>query len=158
MFYIQSQQCVGCGACVDACPVGAIQLIDGQARINQDKCEQCEICLSVCPENAIVAILDEEPVSGTRSFDLIKPKPAAVQPAQSTSSLTPWVGAALAFIGREIVPRLAVSLLEVWDRRTRQPASSSGAVSSSLYKSCDTPVISNDQRGRRRRQRRRGLW
>jgi hypothetical protein len=102
--------------------------------------------------------LDEEPDSDAWGFDLVRPKPAAVQPAQSTSSITSWVGAVLAFIGREVVPRLAVSLLDVWDRRTRQLASSSSAVSSSPYKSYDTSVISNDQRGRRHRQRRRGLW
>jgi hypothetical protein len=28
-----------------------------------------------------------------------------------------WLGPALAYVGREIVPRLAASLLDAWDRR-----------------------------------------
>ena len=158
MIYVQSQQCVGCGACIDVCQEGAIQLINGLAKINQDKCRQCEICLSVCPVNAIVAILDKEPVSDTLSFVPVQPQPAAVQSAHSTSSIVPWVGTVLAFVGREILPRLAVSLLEVWDRRTRQPTLPSGAVSSSSNNSDETFVPLGVNRGRRHRQRRRGLW
>jgi NAD-dependent dihydropyrimidine dehydrogenase PreA subunit len=157
MIYIQSQQCVGCGACVDACQVGAIQLVNGVAEINQDKCQQCEICLTVCPENAIVAVLDEEPVSDTRSFDLMQPERTAVQLTHSTSSIAPWVGAALAFIGREIMPRLAVSLLDIWDRRTTQPTSPSGAILSSAQKNNETPLSFRNNGGHRHRRRRRGL-
>ena len=158
MIYIQSQQCVGCGECVDVCQEGAIQLINGLAKINQDKCRQCEACLALCPVNAIVAILDTEPVCVSRSSVPVQPQPAAVQFTHSTSSIVPWVGTALAFVGREILPRLAVSLLEVWDRRTRQPTSQSVLVSSSSNNSDETFVPLGVNRGRRHRQRRRGLW
>ena len=158
MIYIQSQQCIGCGACIEVCPEGAIQLNNGLATINQDKCRQCEVCLTVCPQKAIVAILEKEPVSDTFSFVPVQPQPAAVQYARPTSSIVPWVGTALAFVGREILPRLAVSLLEVWDRRSRQPTSLSDAPPSASSNSSATHVAVGDYRGRKRRQRRRGQW
>lgn len=47
--------CVGCGSCVDYCPVGAITLVDGQASIDQDECVECGVCLraEVCPVEAL---------------------------------------------------------------------------------------------------------
>jgi len=43
----------GCGACVEACPVGAISIQDGQARIDADKCVGCGVCEGACPAKAI---------------------------------------------------------------------------------------------------------
>jgi len=45
--------CTGCGACVGACPVGAITLVDGVAVVS-DACIVCSACVSECPEEAIV--------------------------------------------------------------------------------------------------------
>ncbi len=157
MIYIQNQQCVGCGACIDACPVGAIQLINGLAVIDQEKCQQCEVCLAVCPNNAIVAVLDQEPVSVIPSLVPMQSQPAAVQYARPTASITPWVSAALVFVGREIIPRVAVTLLEAWDRRARKPTPQ-GTMPSASPNSYVTPVASGGNRERKHRQRRRGQW
>ena len=46
------QECMGCGTCVDVCHVGAISLVDGQARI-LDRCKGCGLCVSACPSGAI---------------------------------------------------------------------------------------------------------
>lgn len=54
MLHVDSEQCRGCGACANVCPVGAIQMIDHVAVINQDTCRQCQMCVSACPVNAIV--------------------------------------------------------------------------------------------------------
>lgn len=160
MIYIQSQQCVGCGTCVDTCPEGAIQLVNGVAAINQDKCQQCEVCLTVCPNNAIVAILDLEPVSDAPGFVPVPSRPAAVQHSSPASSIMPLIGTALAFVSREILPRVAVSLLEMWDNRTRtrQPTALSSAAPSAASNSRATPVTVIGNRGRKNRQRRRGRW
>ena len=32
--WVEVARCTGCGACVDACPVGAMALIDGKARVD----------------------------------------------------------------------------------------------------------------------------
>lgn len=156
MIYIQSQQCEGCGACMDVCPVGAIHLINQIATIDYDKCQNCEVCVTACSNNAIVAILEQEPVSDIPSLIPVPSQPAVVQYASPKASIMPWVGTALAFVGREILPRVAVSLLEAWDHRTRQPTSLSGMVPSASPNSNATPVTVGDHRGRKHRQRRRG--
>jgi len=45
--------CNGDGACIEACTNGAITIIAGKARINQDKCLLCGYCTEVCPQLAI---------------------------------------------------------------------------------------------------------
>lgn len=51
---IDKETCVGCGACVGACPVNAISFDgDGKAEINLDICIQCGTCVGTCPVNAI---------------------------------------------------------------------------------------------------------
>jgi ferredoxin len=45
-------RCNGCGACVDACPFGAIA-VDGSARIDPGKCMGCGACRRSCPVDAL---------------------------------------------------------------------------------------------------------
>jgi NAD-dependent dihydropyrimidine dehydrogenase PreA subunit len=54
---IDEQKCTGCGLCIPNCPEGAIQLIDGKARMVSDlMCDGLGACLGHCPEGAITAI------------------------------------------------------------------------------------------------------
>ncbi|MBI5685070.1 MAG: 4Fe-4S binding protein [Verrucomicrobia bacterium] len=51
---IDGQKCNGCGDCIPACPEGAIQLIDGKARLISDLCcDGLGACLGHCPQGAI---------------------------------------------------------------------------------------------------------
>ena len=52
-YFINHDQCVGCGACSDVCPTGCIALTNGYAVINQDSCIQCGCCENECPTGAI---------------------------------------------------------------------------------------------------------
>lgn len=55
MIVVDKDTCVGCGACVDECPVEAITLVDDKAVINADECTECETCVEACPAEAISA-------------------------------------------------------------------------------------------------------
>ena len=50
---IDGGKCTGCGACVDACPVDAIKLVDGKAVVDEDTCIDCGTCVDECPVEAI---------------------------------------------------------------------------------------------------------
>ena len=54
MPWVNEDLCVGCGVCVDDCPVGAITLKDDQkAIINENECIRCGRCHDVCPQEAV---------------------------------------------------------------------------------------------------------
>lgn len=51
---IDEDKCIGCGACADACHEGAIEMIDGKARLTrEDYCDGLGDCLPACPTDAI---------------------------------------------------------------------------------------------------------
>ena len=53
MPWINKDGCVGCGICVEKCPVNAITMEDEKAKIDMEKCIHCGTCHSVCPEEAV---------------------------------------------------------------------------------------------------------
>ncbi len=50
---VNQEKCVGCEACVGACPVEAIKMDNGKAKVDADKCVDCGSCVSTCPNEAI---------------------------------------------------------------------------------------------------------
>ncbi len=50
---VKESECIGCGTCVEKCPMEAIDLIDAVAIINENKCIGCGVCTHHCPEKAI---------------------------------------------------------------------------------------------------------
>ncbi len=51
---VDSDKCVGCGECVDVCPVEVYELQDGKSNaVNGDVCFGCESCLEVCEHGAL---------------------------------------------------------------------------------------------------------
>lgn len=51
---IDEEKCNGCGLCVPNCAEGAIQIIDGKAKLVKDSyCDGLGACLGHCPEDAL---------------------------------------------------------------------------------------------------------
>ncbi len=54
---IDEAKCNGCGLCVPSCEEGAIQIIDGKARlVAENLCDGLGNCLGECPQDAITVI------------------------------------------------------------------------------------------------------
>ncbi len=51
---IDDERCDGCGVCVPACAEGAIEIIDGKARVVAEKyCDGLGACMGECPNDAL---------------------------------------------------------------------------------------------------------
>jgi len=51
---VNQELCVGCGECVDVCPVEVFELQDEKSvPVNAEECLGCDSCIEVCEENAI---------------------------------------------------------------------------------------------------------
>ena len=51
---IDEEQCNGCGACASACHEGAIEMVNGKAKLTrEDYCDGLGDCLPACPTGAI---------------------------------------------------------------------------------------------------------
>jgi len=54
---IDEEKCNGCALCIPNCAEGALQIIDGKARLVSDKfCDGLGACLGHCPQDAITVI------------------------------------------------------------------------------------------------------
>ena len=65
---IDENLCIGCGACVSGCHGGALQIIDGKARIiNEMYCDGLGACIGECPVGALS--LEEREVVTDRKIE-----------------------------------------------------------------------------------------
>ena len=51
---VDNDKCIGCGECVDICPVEVYELQDEKSvPANAEECVGCESCIEVCEQDAI---------------------------------------------------------------------------------------------------------
>jgi ferredoxin len=161
---VDGELCDGCGVCVDVCAIGAIYLVDGKATLDDVRCrdyrEKTAIsvaaCVAACPAEAIILTQDAGvPEQDAARIPMRQPETEVVSvravpaPVSIRARVVPALGAAVAWAGREVLPRLADYLLQNLDRRAadgRAEATGSGNGTASR----------RVQQGRRHRHRRRG--
>jgi ferredoxin len=75
---IDENKCDGCGICCEGCPEGALQLIDGKARlVSEITCDGLGACVGECPQSAITVETREAAAYDERvTLDTIIPKGA----------------------------------------------------------------------------------
>ena len=75
IIHIDEEKCDGCGLCAEGCPEGALQIIDGKARlVSEITCDGLGACVGDCPQGAIqVATREAEPYDERRTLDQILP-------------------------------------------------------------------------------------
>ncbi len=73
---IDEEKCNGCGLCIPDCPEGALQVIDGKARLVGDLlCDGLGACIGRCPEGAIsVEVREAEPYNEKKVMENIVPQ------------------------------------------------------------------------------------
>ena len=78
---IDEEKCNGCGACAAACHEGAIEMINGKAKLTrEDYCDGLGDCLPACPTNAITFEKREAPAYNEEA--VLKAKQAKDAPAK----------------------------------------------------------------------------
>ncbi len=51
---IDEEKCNGCGLCVSPCAEGAIEIVDGKAKvIKEELCDGAGFCIGTCPQGAL---------------------------------------------------------------------------------------------------------
>ncbi len=79
---IDEKKCNGCGLCIPGCPEGALQIIDGKARLVSDLfCDGLGACIGDCPQGAISVVEREaEPYDEAIVMDnIIKAGPNTIK-------------------------------------------------------------------------------
>lgn len=83
---INEEKCNGCGACASACHEGAIEMIDGKAKLTRENyCDGLGDCLPACPTNAITFEEREAP-----AYDEAAVLAAKQKKERTSSKLSQW--------------------------------------------------------------------
>lgn len=51
-----SYGCLGLASCVKVCEFGAINIVDGIAKVDREKCTNCGACINICPKGLIESV------------------------------------------------------------------------------------------------------
>ena len=104
LILIDEEKCDGCGLCVQGCPEGALQIIEGKARlVSEINCDGLGACLGECPVGAItVEVREAAPYDERLTLDNLLPMGTATLLAHlkhlHTHDQTAYLNQALAYL------------------------------------------------------------
>jgi iron only hydrogenase large subunit-like protein len=73
---LDTDKCKGCTNCIKLCPVEAIRVHQGMARIIEERCIDCGECIRCCPNHAKVAITDTLDKLSSFEYNIVLPAPS----------------------------------------------------------------------------------
>ncbi len=121
---IDEEKCDGCALCVDACHEGAIQIVDGVAKlVSESYCDGLGDCLGECPQGAITIEERDAPMFDERAVaaHLERQREARKASAGAGPTQHPHVGGCPGAAVRQLTPVGAMA-------PTAGPGSAGGAV------------------------------
>lgn len=146
ILYVDVDRCSGCAICVGVCSTGAMSIQHGKACINQSLCNLCEACADSCPEGAILSVTEQSIVRSEGQSAIVEQQSASAL-VTGAARAAPAIGAALLFVGREVLPRVVDRLFDAVDGKLGE---------STLQSTGDSSRPGTSSTGGRRRRRRRG--
>ncbi|HOF57059.1 MAG TPA: [Fe-Fe] hydrogenase large subunit C-terminal domain-containing protein [Syntrophorhabdaceae bacterium] len=69
-------KCKGCTNCIKHCPMEAIRVHDGKAKITQERCIDCGECIRICQNHAKIALTDEINMLSAYKYCIALPAPS----------------------------------------------------------------------------------
>src|SRR4030066_608245 len=89
---MDEEKCTGCGLCIPNCAEGALQIVDGKAKLITEKfCDGLGACLGHCPEDAITVIEREAEEFDEKAVEAFLHKQKETQP-QPKPEPAPFTG------------------------------------------------------------------
>src|SRR4030042_2715025 len=90
---IDEERCNGCGLCIPNCAEGALQIVDGKAKLMSEKfCDGLGSCLGHCPEDAITVIEKEAEEFDEKAVEAYLHKKQEAKPESKPQSAPVFTG------------------------------------------------------------------